>query len=87
MHAELRLPEITGLVIRGAYDKARIGPVFKADNYTIISGEIGYKPIPFLLVSTLYQQTYSDRDASGNQLGHFVMQKRIEPKISLIFQF
>jgi hypothetical protein len=87
MHAELQLPEVSGLVIRGAFDKTRIGPVFKADNNTIISAEIGYKPMPFLLVSTLYQQTYSDRDASGNQLDHFVTQRRIEPKISLIFQF
>jgi hypothetical protein len=87
MHAELQLPEVSGLVIRGAYDKGRIGQIFTLDNYTLLSGEIGYKPAPFLMVSTLYQRTYSDRDANGNPLDHFVVQDRIEPKISIIFEF
>ncbi len=87
MHAELQLPEVTGIVVRGAFDKARIGRVFVLDNYTILSGEIGYKPTKFLLVSMLYQRTFSDRDPSGKQLDHFVAQDRVEPKVSLVFEF
>jgi hypothetical protein len=87
LHAELQLPEVSGLIIRGMYDKIKIGKVFILDEYTILSSEIGYKPVPFLMVSTLYQRTYSDRDAKGNQLDHYVAQDRVEPKISIIFEF
>jgi hypothetical protein len=87
MHAELQLPEITGIVIRGAYDKTKIGRVFILDNYSILSGEIGYKIQSWLLVSTLYQRTFSDRDPSGNKLDHLVAQDRVEPKVSLLFNF
>ncbi len=87
MHAELQLPDIAGIVIRGAYDKTRIGKVFKLDDNTILSGEIGYKPMKYLMISTLYQRTFSDRDKNGNKLGKYVAQDRVEPKISLIFDF
>jgi hypothetical protein len=87
LHAELQLPEVAGIVIRGAYDKTRIGRVFIFDDHTILSGEIGYKPVKFLMISTLYQRTYSDRDKDGNPLGHYVAQDRVEPKISLVFEF
>lgn len=87
MHAELQLPEVAGIVIRGAFDKSHIGRVFILDDYTILSGEIGYKPVKFLMISTLYQRTFSDRDKDGKPLGHFIAQDRVEPKISLIFEF
>jgi hypothetical protein len=87
LHAELRLPEVTGIVIRGAFDKTHVGRVFILDDNTILSGEIGYKPVSFLMISTLYQRTYSDRDRDGNPLGHYVAQDRVEPKISLVFEF
>ncbi len=87
MHAELQLPEMAGIVIRGSYDKARIGRIFILDNNTILSGEIGYKPVKYLMISTLYQRTYSDRDKDGNPLGHYVAQDRVEPKISLVIEF
>jgi hypothetical protein len=43
--------------------------------------------VSFLMISTLYQRTYSDRDRDGNPLGHYVAQDRVEPKISLVFEF
>ena len=89
LHAELRLPEVSGIVIRGAFDKAKIGRVFILDNYSILSAEIGYKPVRYLLVSTLYQQTYSNRNPDGSLRpdGSFIKQIRIEPKVSLVFDF
>jgi hypothetical protein len=89
LHAELQLPEIAGIVIRGAFDKAKIGRIFILDNYTILSAEIGYKPMPFLMISTLYQRTYSNRNPNGTLRsdGSFVKQDRVEPKVSLVYEF
>jgi hypothetical protein len=87
MHGELQLPEVTGIVIRGAFDKTNIGRILILDNYTILSAEIGYKPVKYLLVSTLYQRTFSDRDSKGNPLGYFVPQDRVEPKVSFVIDF
>jgi hypothetical protein len=87
LHAELQLPEVAGIVLRGAFDKTRIGRVFILDNYSILSAEIGYKPTKYLMISTLYQRTFSDRDPNGNPLGYFVAQDRVEPKVSLVFDF
>ena len=88
-HAELQLPEVAGIVIRGAFDKTRIGKVFTLDDHSILSAEIGYKPVKYLLVSTLYQRTFSNRDANGNLTpnGKFVAQDRVEPKVSFVFDF
>jgi hypothetical protein len=89
LHAELQLPEISGIVIRGAFDKAKIGRVFTLDNYSILSAEIGYKPVPFLMISTLYQRTFSNRNPNGSLRsdGSFIKQDRVEPKVSLVFEF
>ena len=83
LHAELRLPEVSGIVVRGAFDKAKIGRAFILDNYSLLSAEIGYKPAKYLLVSMLYQQTYSNRNPDGS----FIKQIRVEPKVSLVFDF
>ncbi|MBN1397308.1 MAG: hypothetical protein JXA06_04670 [Bacteroidetes bacterium] len=89
LHAELQLPAVADFVLRGAYDKTRIGKVFKFDNYTILSAEIGYKVAPFLMISTLYQRTFSNRNPDGTirSDGTFVKQDRVEPKVSLLFEF
>jgi hypothetical protein len=89
LHAELQLPEVAGIVVRGAFDKAKIGRAFILDNYSLLSAEIGYKPVKYLLVSTLYQQTYSNRNPDGSLRpdGSFIKQIRVEPKVSLVFDF
>ncbi|HVN49319.1 MAG TPA: hypothetical protein VMU30_10935 [Bacteroidota bacterium] len=86
MHAELRLPDMAGIVVRGAFDKTDIGRVFVPE-HTILSAELGYMPVKYLLVSMLFQRTFSDRDANGNPLGYFVKQDRVEPKVSVVFDF
>jgi hypothetical protein len=89
LHAELQLPEVVGIVIRGAFDKTNIGRVFILDNYSILSAEIGYKPVKYILVSTLYQRTFSNRNPNGSLRsdGSFIKQDRVEPKVSLVYDF
>jgi len=89
LHAELQLPNVAGIVIRGAFDKTRIGRVFMLDDNSILSGEIGYKPLKYLLVSMLYQRTFSNRNPDGSVRadGSFVKQDRVEPKASFVYDF
>jgi len=87
LHAELQLPQVAGIVVRAGFDKTRIGRVFILDDNSILSAEIGYKPVKYLLVSMLYQRTFSDRDRDGNPLGYFVAQNRVEPKVSFVYDF
>ena len=61
LHAELQLPQVAGKTVRGAFDKTRIGRIFVLDDNSILSAEIGYKPVKYLLVSMLYQRTFSNR--------------------------
>jgi hypothetical protein len=82
-HAELQTPAvIPQIVIDGGFDKRNIGPVFKLDENSILYAEIGYKPIPYMIVSTLYQWTYAK-----NPDGTYKTQKRIEPKVRFVYSF
>jgi hypothetical protein len=89
MHAELQLPAIPGIIVRGAFDKTHIGRIFILDDNTILSGEIGYKPIQYVLVSMLYQRTFSNRNPDGSVRadGSYVKQDRVEPKVSFVYDF
>ncbi|RPI04241.1 MAG: hypothetical protein EHM64_10590 [Ignavibacteriae bacterium] len=89
LHAELQLPQVGGIVIRGAFDKTRIGRIFILDDNSILSAEIGYKPVRYLLVSMLYQRTFSNRNPDGSIRpdGSFIKQDRVEPKVSFIYDF
>jgi hypothetical protein len=82
-HAELQTPAvIPQIVIDGGFDKNNIGPLFKLDENSILYAEIGYKPIPYMIVSTLYQWTYT-KQADGT----YATQKRIEPKVRFVYSF
>jgi hypothetical protein len=89
LHAEAQLPQIAGIVLRGAFDKTRIGRVFILDDNSILSAEIGYKPVKYLMVSMLYQRTFSNRNPDGSLRadGSYEKQDRVEPKISLVYDF
>lgn len=83
-------PKDASFVLRGYYDKFDIideKDIFKLDNRSILTAEAGYKPIPYVLVSIIYQWTYTpQRDFSDKVIG-YTPQKRIEPRISFIFPF
>jgi len=78
---------IPGVILSAGYDKKYVGKVFKVDNNSLFYVNFGYKPLPFLFVSTMYIWTYTeDKDANGNVIG-YKSQKRIEPKLGFMFSF
>ncbi len=88
LHMELQTGDVIPILLLSAgYDKRNIGQIFKLDNNSVMYAQVGYKPYPFLLVSMLYEWTWTeDKDAAGNVIG-YKQQKRIEPKASLVFNF
>ncbi len=78
---------IPGIMLSAGYDKKYVGKVFKVDNNSLFFVNFGYKPIPFIFVSTMYIWTFTeDKDANGNVIG-YKSQKRIEPKIGFVITF
>jgi hypothetical protein len=89
LHLELQTSTaLPGILLAGGYDKKNIGSIFKLDNNSLLYAQVGYKPLPFLVVSTLYQWTWTEiRDEkSGNVVG-YESQKRIEPRIEFVVIF
>ena len=74
-------------VVEAGYDKKYIKnnkDVFTLDERSLLHASIGYKPYPFMIVSMLYLWTFEPVvDANGNT--SFVTQKRVEPKVSIVF--
>ena len=73
------------IVVRGGYDKVNIGTetsIFKVDNNSFLYFELGYKPLPYLIVSMLYNWTFTPIRDSNNNIINYQPQKRIEPRVS-----
>jgi hypothetical protein len=74
-------------VIDAGYDKKYIvdnKDVFTLDERSLLYASIGYKPYPFMIVSMLYTWTFVPViDANGNT--SYVAQKRIQPRVSIVF--
>ncbi|MBU1100468.1 MAG: hypothetical protein KKA84_08705 [Bacteroidetes bacterium] len=81
-------PDAMPIVVRAGYDKIRIqdeGDLFKLDDRSYLYAELGYKANSYILVSMVYQWTFTPvRDADDNIID-FAPQKRIEPRISFIY--
>jgi hypothetical protein len=89
IHLELQTGNaVPGILLGGGYDKKNVGSVFKVDNNSLLYGQIGYKPVPYLVVSILYEWTFTEvRDSvSGNVIG-YEPQKRIEPRVGFVVHF
>lgn len=89
LHMELQTSQaLPGILLSGGYDKKNIGAIFKLDNNSLLYAQVGYKPVPYMVVSMLYQWTWTEvRDeATGNVIG-YQSQKRIEPKVDFIVTF
>ncbi len=83
-------PKDASFVVRGYYDKFGIideKDIFKLDDRSILTAEAGYKPLPYVLVSVIYQWTYTPRRDISDKVIGYSPQKRIEPRISFIFPF
>jgi len=81
-------PEGMPFILRAGYDKHSIkdeADLFKLDDRSYFFVETGYKPYPFLIVSLVYNWTFSPvRDTDDNIMG-YEPQKRIEPRISFYY--
>ncbi len=81
-------PKNASYVFRAYYDKVGIKDekdIFTLDDRSILTAEVGYKPLSYLLVSFLYQWTFApEYDANDKVIG-YKTQKRIEPRVSLVF--
>jgi hypothetical protein len=75
------------IVLDAGYDKKYIQnnkDVFTLDNRSLLYASVGYKPYPFMIVSMLYTWTFAPvTDTNGNT--SYVTQKRVEPKVSIVF--
>ncbi|MFZ2322773.1 MAG: hypothetical protein WAV89_03645 [Ignavibacteriaceae bacterium] len=83
-------PEEAPFVLRAGYDKINIideKDLFKLDDRSYLFTEVGYKPMPYILVSIVYNWTFAPvRDSDDNIVG-YKPQKRIEPRVSFIYPF
>ncbi|MGE5437170.1 MAG: hypothetical protein ACM3O3_08070 [Syntrophothermus sp.] len=83
-------PEGVPFVARAGYDKVNIKnekDLVTLDDRSYLFAELGYKPMPYILVSMVYNWTYTPlRDKDDNVIG-FKPQKRIEPRVSFIYPF
>ena len=74
-------------IVDAGYDKKYIKnnkDVFTLDERSLLYASVGYKPYPFMIVSMLYTWTFAPVvDANGNT--SFAIQKRVEPKVSMVF--
>lgn len=83
-------PEDMPFVARAGYDKVRIESekdIFTLDDRSYFYTELGYKPMPYLLVSMVYHWTFAPIRDAGDNVISYETQKRIEPRISFIFPF
>jgi hypothetical protein len=81
-------PKNASFVFRAYYDKVGIQDekdIFTLDERSILTAELGYKPLSYLLVSFLYQWTFAPEYDQSDKVIGYKTQKRIEPRVSLIF--
>jgi hypothetical protein len=89
LHLDLQMPQVLPTIVFDAgYDKVRIknfGDVFKLDERSLLYAELGYKPVKYIIVSMLYQWTFTpERTDNGTK---YKVQKRVEPRVSFVFPF
>jgi hypothetical protein len=81
-------PQGSPIVADGGYDKIEISDfqdLLTTDDRSYLYAELGYKPMPWMIVSMVYSWTWTpDRDANNNIIG-YAPQKRIEPKVSFVY--
>lgn len=88
-HASTNIaPEESPYVVRAGYDKVRIedeADLFTLDDRSYLYVEAGYKPMQYILVSLVYNWTFTPlRDTDDNVIG-YEPQKKIEPRVSFIY--
>lgn len=80
-------PMGTPFVVRAGYDKTNIAKeseIFTLDDRSILFAEVGYKPWPFMIVSLVYQWTFTPLRGADNVILGYERQERIEPRVSFV---
>jgi hypothetical protein len=83
-------PEDGSYVLRAGYDKIRIADekdLFTLDDRSYLYAEAGYKPVSFMLVSLVYNWTFSPVRNGDDKVVGYQPQKRIEPRVSFCYPF
>ena len=83
-------PEDAPVVARAGYDKINIideADLFKLDDRSYLFFELGYKPMPYLIVSMVYSWTFAPIRDTDDNIITYEPQKRIEPRVSFIYPF
>lgn len=91
LHLETEIaPENFSFLARAGYDKINIideKDLFQLDDRSLLFFELGYRPYPFLIISMLYNWTFSPiRDVNDN-IVDYEPQKRIEPRVYFVYPF
>ncbi|MCX6133384.1 MAG: hypothetical protein NTU47_06175 [Ignavibacteriales bacterium] len=89
LHLELEtMKALPGILFNAGYDKKNVGAIFKLDNNSLLYAQVGYQPMPYLVVSMLYQWTFSEvRDEVTGKVTGYEPQKRIEPRVGFVVHF
>lgn len=93
LHINANAKVAENYVARAGYDKIKIdgeSAIFKLDENSLLYAELGYKPYKFMMVSMLYTWTFTPLREAGKDDGKIIgyeTQKRIEPRVSFIYEF
>lgn len=83
-------PDGIPYVARAGYDKINIKDekdLFTLDDRSYLFAELGYKPWPYILVSMVYNWTFSPIRDSKDNIVSYEPQEKIEPRISFVYPF
>jgi hypothetical protein len=88
LHISSEINPVSGFFIaRAGYDKINIrgeSDIFKLDDRSYLYAEIGYKPVPYMIVSMVYSWTFAPVRDSDNNIVDYRPQKRVEPRVSFV---
>jgi hypothetical protein len=89
LHLELEtMKALPGILLNAGYDKKNVGSIFKLDNNSLLYAQVGYQPLPYMVVSMLYQWTFSEvRDEATGKVTGYEAQRRIEPRVGFVVHF
>ncbi|HYQ86730.1 MAG TPA: hypothetical protein VES59_05745 [Bacteroidota bacterium] len=82
-------PKDAPILARAGYDKIGVkdfSDLVITDDRALLYAELGYKPYPFLILSTIYRWTYTPI-RQGDTIVGYEPQRRIEPKVSFVYEF
>ncbi|MGA2625067.1 MAG: hypothetical protein ABSF91_14505 [Bacteroidota bacterium] len=80
-------PKDASFIARAGYDKVNIADfsdLVTTDNRSLLFAEIGYKPIDYIIVSTVYMWTFAPVYDDNKNVTGYETQKKIEPRITFV---